>query len=283
MQTFYNYVYVDPRKPGKFSYEHLNVCFLFEPYYVGKGTNNRKYEHLKERKGDKNVYKKRKIQNIKQVCENPQSYIITLNDNVSESVAFIEETYLIKKIGRKDLSLGPLVNMNDGGTGGNHNLGKKLPSYESKLKGKTYEEIYGAEKARTLKKDRSQKLSKVAKERTREQNPFFGKNHSEESRKKIGEKSKGRKANSKKWTLISPEGNEYHIVGEFKKFCIEHNLSGGMLKRFINKGPVSIDNYSPSNKSKYMKNELICNSIGWQLIISGTPLGVVPNVKSHPA
>ena len=35
----YVYAYLDPRKPGKYSYKGLNVSFLYEPFYIGKGKN----------------------------------------------------------------------------------------------------------------------------------------------------------------------------------------------------------------------------------------------------
>ena len=36
----YTYIYLDPRKPGKFSYPNLKMSFLYEPFYVGKGNFN---------------------------------------------------------------------------------------------------------------------------------------------------------------------------------------------------------------------------------------------------
>ena len=33
---FYNYIYLDPRKPGKYSYNNLPFSLLYKPYYVGK-------------------------------------------------------------------------------------------------------------------------------------------------------------------------------------------------------------------------------------------------------
>ena len=46
MEEFYVYIYLDPRKPGKYTYEDL--CFLYEPFYIGKGKNNRIDGHLYE-------------------------------------------------------------------------------------------------------------------------------------------------------------------------------------------------------------------------------------------
>ena len=58
-----------------------------------------------------------------------------------------------------------------------------------KLHGKTYEELYGEEKAREMK----EKISLRASKKIGEKNPFFGKHHSEETKRKIAEKNRGKK------------------------------------------------------------------------------------------
>ena len=89
----------------------------------------------------------------------------------------------------------------------NHNFGKKWEEkkrieasnrmkekYENnedlffnKLKGKTFEELYGEEKAKILKEN----LSKIASNRIKEKNAFFGKHHSDETKRILSEKKKG--------------------------------------------------------------------------------------------
>ena len=39
MNQFYTYVYLDPRKSGKYKYSEYK--FDYEPFYVGKGCGNR--------------------------------------------------------------------------------------------------------------------------------------------------------------------------------------------------------------------------------------------------
>ena len=41
---FYVYAYLDPRKPGNFTYAEYN--FGYEPFYIGKGRNYRYKYHL---------------------------------------------------------------------------------------------------------------------------------------------------------------------------------------------------------------------------------------------
>jgi hypothetical protein len=37
---------MDPRKPGKYTYDGLDICFLWEPFYIGKGKGDRIKKHI---------------------------------------------------------------------------------------------------------------------------------------------------------------------------------------------------------------------------------------------
>ena len=116
-KIFYNYVYLDPRKPGNYNYDNLH--FDFEPFYVGKGQGDRCYFHLIEVPRKKCNYKKfNKIRKIKE--SNLEPIILKIYENLEESIAFKNEIYLIETIGRHDKGLGPLSNLNDGGKGGDN-------------------------------------------------------------------------------------------------------------------------------------------------------------------
>lgn len=71
------------------------------------------------------------------------------------------------------------------------NVSKKLKDYykthDCYLKGKTFEEIHGEEKAREIKKKLSESFSK----RVGSKNSFYGRHHSEETKKKLSEARKG--------------------------------------------------------------------------------------------
>lgn len=71
--------------------------------------------------------------------------------------------------------------------------------------GKTYEEIYGEEKAAQLKADRS-----IATAKWRAESPNYGKGKSN--------------PNAKTYVAISPTNETYSITGELQKFCKEHQL-----------------------------------------------------------
>ena len=61
--------------------------------------------------------------------------------------------------------------------------------------GKTFEEIFGEEEA----KKKKERMSEIGKQKTGDKNPFYGKHHSDETKKLISEKHKGSKpTNAKK-------------------------------------------------------------------------------------
>ena len=113
---FYVYVYLDPRKPGKFKYGEYE--FDYEPFYVGKGEGDRYKTHLTESslKSKDNPFKNNVIKKIiKETGNIPK--IIKYRINITELEAFELETKMIKVIGRRNIRTGPLTNLTDGGEG----------------------------------------------------------------------------------------------------------------------------------------------------------------------
>ena len=134
MNKNYVYIYLDPRKPGKFKYDDYE--FDFEPFYIGEGTGKRYLDHVKNY-DNKNIIKLNKLNKIRNIGLSP--IILKLHENISKEESLLIETNLIIKIGRIIDNSGPLVNVNIFGydsTGYKHTketlelLSKKVIKYD---------------------------------------------------------------------------------------------------------------------------------------------------------
>lgn len=166
---YYTYVYFDVQRQ--------------EPFYVGKGKNARAWDHLKSEKRSEFIHRLRKmIRN----SNNPRISIYAGFDNELSSLVEME---LISKYGRKDLGLGPLLNLTDGGEGA---AGRKASdahraNMSKAKKGQKYSEeasknYRAASIGRTYTAERNAKVSAS----------LMGHSVSDEARAKIGAKTKAR-------------------------------------------------------------------------------------------
>lgn len=117
---FYTYVYLDPRKPGNYSYCNGNINFDYEPFYVGEGYGRRYENHIKEAKKKQNKKgNQHKLNIIRQIWKklDQDPIIIFYERGVNKLISQHLECLLIAKIGRQDLDKGPLTNLTDGGDG----------------------------------------------------------------------------------------------------------------------------------------------------------------------
>lgn len=116
---FYNYVILNPLKPGRFRYVCPSgkiVSFKYEVFYVGKGRGNRAYTHLFHARNTKN--KSQKCHTIRKIWKaGKKPRIIIMPSRVSDFMAMAFEIDLIAGIGRCDKKQGPLANLTDGGDG----------------------------------------------------------------------------------------------------------------------------------------------------------------------
>jgi hypothetical protein len=200
MNNFYIYIYLDSRKPGKYCYE--NICFIFKPFYVGKGKN-RRYLNINERSD----YFIKKINKIKKLELKP--IVFKLYENLSEKESLDKETELINEINIKNPGI--LVNMTDGGEG---TSGYEHTEKTKKLMSKNHADFNGKNHP-MYGKHHSEKTKIKFRELHK------GSNHSEKTKKKISEKLKGE--NNPNYGKHPSEGIKEKMSKNRKGKCIGGN------------------------------------------------------------
>jgi len=262
---YYVYVYLDPRKPGKYKYGEYE--FDYEPFYVGRGKDYRFRDHLTEAKSDKKSFKCNKIRKIiKETSKEP--IIIKIKENISFDESNIIEENLIKIIGRFDLNEGSLTNLTDGG------MGSK--GFESAFKGKKHsietkrkisEKVSGENNGMFGKKG-SQNPFYGDHRFAGENHPFYGKigkesanfgtkwnedqkkklsdklkgiPKSEEHKRKISESLNGKFAGNKNpnykynYEFINQKG-EVFITDWLEDFCKNNNIRAQSIRSYLSCG-----------------------------------------------
>lgn len=304
---FYVYAYLDP-------FTNCNILkdeYLFTnlPFYIGKGSGNRKNHHLMENELI-NGTNKHKINKIKKILKKGKSPIVSIVKEFNEEQdALLYESELICFFGRSDNSDdGILVNMTDGGdgvSGYRHTMetkqlisdmqkGIKRSPLSEETKNKIREgnkgkhvsdetrlKISEGNKKRFSDIEERRKISKsligktqskeTREKRSRSLKEFYAKNEvSEETKKLISQSQRGAgnsmagdkwyrseegkksfkeklsgigNVNSKRWRLISPNGEIFERIGGLHSFCKEiigtsgYNLRKAMWEgREVTKG-----------------------------------------------
>jgi len=260
---FYVYIYFDPRKRGNFEYVDLEICFLYEPYYVGKGKNYRYLDHLRDKR---NPLKTNKINRIISSGFVVRNFIEKIKFFDLETDAFEYEMLLINKIKRIIDKKGPLTNMTMGGSFNNPLLNhpnideiiNKRKGIKSNRKGKTYEEIYGVEQAKIEKEKREKSFFKknriVSAEIINKTKKTYKKNNNTSWNK--GLKSDDERVKSyiryTKYTLLDINTNmEYEIIG-YKKLLSFLNDINKKFKLNKNDRPTLMQ-LQKNSESKFLK------------------------------
>jgi len=217
---FYVYIYFDPRKPGKFNYGSFE--FDFEPFYVGKGTNNRFKLHINEALSDHwtNERKCERINSILSEKLNPIIKIIINNLN-EYSALKIENEYIstIKVVENN----GPLLNLFKTG---NSPVGISRDKLSNSIK-IWWDSDDGAEKRerlsnRMIQYNKSIDINGI-------NNPNFGNKWNEEQRKymsnfrKEHKMSVGKNNPKFKYMYKIIVNNKQIITDSLKLFCEQNN------------------------------------------------------------
>ncbi|MCK5612619.1 hypothetical protein KAR91_62685 [Candidatus Pacearchaeota archaeon] len=229
-KIFYVYAYLDPRIKGSFQYGEYK--FDYEPFYIGKGKDNRMYDHLKYK--SENTSKVEFIEEIIKDGYNP--VIIKVFEYLEEKESFELEKDLIMVIGQRMIGTGPLTNIQQGGQG----FSGWIPTENWLLKNKE------AQKKRWNNPEERFKHSKIMKEVG--SRPSFRKK-CKETAKKFWKVERNRMISYQKrpdvkkkksvatinslsqtWIVINPSGKRFE-TNRLKEFCKEFGLSVEPLQR----------------------------------------------------
>ena len=227
-------------------YRFYTYAYLREdktPYYVGKGQRKRIYHQSGK------------------PCRVPKdkARIIFLKQNLTEEDAFKHEIYMIAVFGRKDLGTGILHNRTDGGDGASGAVRSEETKQKMSeaLKGRVFTEehrknIGKSSKGRIFTEKSRQKMSKSQLgKRIGQKNPWYGKNHTEETKNKLRELNRGsnnhfygknhKEETKKKMSarhnkllkFVSPSGEIIEEITTLRKFCEKYNLSREGMSKLI--------------------------------------------------
>lgn len=192
------YALLDPRKNGQFYYEGYK--FDFEPFYIGKGAPWRPYVHIHTASKTQGYNSSRKINKIRGILsDNLDPIIFIIKECLLESEALDLEILLIKLIGRKDYSLGPLLNLTNGGDG---------------TSGLVYSDTRRANHIKSHWANQP--------DYTPDKHPSYGKIRSDETRRKIGEASLGRTHSDETRCRISETSKQNWLDLEFKRSQLDN-------------------------------------------------------------
>jgi len=220
--NYYNYVFLDLRKPGKYDYD-IELCFLYEPFYIGKGHGNRYKNHIYDKKQS---YKLKLINKLLRNYTIDEISII-FNKNVTDEISKENEIRLIKKIGRYNLNEGPLTNITEGGEGRSSD---EMTIWNN--------EHWSDPKNR-------EHLSKMVKE----------KQWSGEKGRKRKEKIKYRDSWCKTYLINYPNGDDV-IIKNMAKFCRENGFKLDLVRSWVDRGIIQKKSKKDNSFLNHNKNKI---------------------------
>ncbi len=229
-------------------YRHIRLD-KNEPFYIGVGGLDEFDDYQRSRsKSNRSIFWKRIITKTKFEIE-------IIFDDLSVHEAFCKEIELIKLYGRKDLGLGTLCNMTDGGDG----TTGRVYSHSDKTKAK----IAKAHKGKIISEEVKLKLSnrligtKLSKEiKEKISKSHLGKTVSEETKKKQSQARQGKKfgPHSETWKL-KMRGKKKCLICDER--CKRYNLCKNhqqitKSKKFLESGK-DIITFATEYKNKLIK------------------------------
>lgn len=272
---YYVYVYLDPLKPCDLEYN--GYVFKFEPFYVGKGKNDRFKHHLNHvlRGGvlDNNL----KYNRIKGILDKGREPIIyKIEKKLEEKFALDLEESLIREIGRINIKTGSLTNLLDSSWKSQNNykhsdetkkkISKSLKN--KKIINNTYSLIspdnvrYSNINLKDFCIDNSLNYDKIRKSCNKGKIKIKFKTRSTLKTLncegwELFDDTKEISFKTKKYVLLSPNNKTYYKE-EISNFCEYKKMSVRTLIRNMNKGKIKI-------LHKNTANQETLNCEGWSI------------------
>jgi hypothetical protein len=202
-------------------YRHIRLD-KNEPFYIGIGSDSDgKYTRAKSKENRNNHWNN--------IIDCTQYKIEILFDDLTWEEANEKEIELVALYGRRDLGLGNLVNLTNGGEGmvgykhseetrkkmSNSQIGKKLSEFTRK---KMSDSRSGEKHIMFGKKLNESHIEKLKENHwTKKEgfmHPMYGKKHNEDTKQKMSEKAKGRKSPMSKQVIDLSNGFIYDSAKE---------------------------------------------------------------------
>lgn len=212
---YYIYVYLDPRKSG--NYVYIDFSFNNEPFYIGKGKNERDKRHLtyckNKKRGSYPFYDKLN----KIITDGYKPIIRRIKFFEDEKDALLYEKELISIIGRKSLNTGTLLNLTDGGIGGNTFNGHTEEQKQA-IKLKLSVSLKGKNKGKTCSEQQKRDISNTLMGRKNPEHSIRMKSR-KQTNEQIENAAKGRLKNKAEWDKkITQYSLDNIIIKEWNNF-----------------------------------------------------------------
>lgn len=177
-------------------------------------------------KGKANRYKikSHRSKHWKNIVAKHNYDIIFLETDLTEQEAFEKETYWINRIGRRDLGNGPLVNFTNGGDGESGRIAWN--------KGKKCEQLSGINNSFYGKTHTNETKKQISETKKGCISHMSGKHHSDETKLKISNSNKGRVLHNKSKLMLDLETGIYY--DSITEAYIAKNITRGKFREMLN-------------------------------------------------